>query len=120
MAQFYLGYISEFQREFEQAKERYTESLKSNNDNILAAIQLGRILRKLGEVELSEKYFQLASKLDPKSQDARYNMAKLYMEKKNTREKTLPMAHELIKEDPHNYRAHCLIGIYYLKAKDFD
>jgi tetratricopeptide (TPR) repeat protein len=91
----------------DKAKDKFTECLAIDNDNKTAALKLAKVLKKQGSFELSEKYYQYVLKLNDAYIPAHYGLAKLYLDKKSTREKAFEHIQFILEKDEKDYKALC-------------
>ena len=76
-------------KKFDDAKFKFEQDLVLNPKNELSYLYLSKIFKKLDEKELQEQNLNTVILLDPKNEEAIYNLAKLKLESsdyKNSKE----------------------------------
>ena len=72
-------------KKFDDAKFKFEQDLVLNPKNELSYLYLSKIFKKLDEKELQEQNLNTVILLDPKNEEAIYNLAKLKLESSDYR-----------------------------------
>jgi len=95
------------------------ENVKKYPQNAPLRVELGWAFAQAGDYDRALAEYQNALKIDKKNVAAKYNMALIYLQKKEDK-KAAQLLEELVKERPAFTEARLTLGEYYLQVRKFD
>lgn len=98
----------------------YKQCLALDVNHFGATINLAIMLAHNQEIVKSQKYFKHAIKLNPKSIQAHFGLAKIYMRNTSTLKDAIKHFNFVCLNDSQNFKAHCHLGIACLLDKQFE
>lgn len=104
-------------KDFEKAKEVYEEILNFDEENVEALVNLGVILKALGDRKTAYKNYVKAINLNPKYIFAYNNLGNLLKDTGNYKA-AIQVYSDAIKIEPKNFHAYNSLGMVYEKLKD--
>lgn len=94
-------------------------NVKKEPDNPTYRVNLGWVYFKQGKYDLAEQEFKNALQLDPKSVQARYNMAVVYLETQRAGE-AKGILEEITRDSPRYAAARSLLGYTYFQLGEYE
>ncbi|WP_072682768.1 tetratricopeptide repeat protein [Arcobacter sp. LA11] len=104
-------------KDFEKAKEVYEEILSFDRKNVEALVNLGVILKALGDRQTAYQNYVKAINLNPKYIFAYNNLGNLLKDTGNYKA-AIQVYSDAIKIEPKNFHAYNSLGMVYEKLKD--